>query len=403
MSRPETASRALAAGLCLFALMGPAATPASAADGIKSQLDAVQRDLSRHLSRHADLEQKAKQAEGEIHALKIQAVELARQTHDRSREVDALERRLSDLEKQEAKKADRLAQRRGQLTGTLAALQRIARLPTATLIAMPQPPDDTIRSAILLRAAVPELRDEARKLRGDITELARLRGDIRNQRSALDDALAELDRKRTRLASLTTKKLDLLDSTRNAERSAAQAAAKLSARAGSLRELLEKLSRQRGIGALKSADFEPPPATARRGVVETGKGGGTVPLGGLPVPGRIVTAYGDKLPNGLVSKGVSIATRPAASVVAPKAGRVVYAGNFRGYGNLVILELHDKKHALIAGLGKIDAAIGDDVLAGEPLGQMTPSTSEAPKLYFELRQGGQPINPLPRSAALKTR
>lgn len=375
----------------------------AAAEGIKSQLDAVQRDLSRHLSRHADLEQKAKQAEAEIHALKLQAVALARQTHERSRAVDDLEKRLAALEKEETEKSARFAQRRDQLTGTLAALQRIARLPAATLVAMPRPPDDTIRSAILLRAAVPELRDEAHSLRRDITELARLREEIKDQHSTLNHALAELDGKRTRLAALTSKKLDLLRSTKDAERSAAQAAARLSAKAGSLRELLEKLSRQRGIGALRGEDFEPPPTSSRRGDAETGTGAAAEPLGGLPAPGRIVTSYGEKLPNGMVSKGISIATRPAASVVAPKAGRVVFAGNFRGYGNLVILELHDRKHALIAGLGKINAAIGDDVLAGEPLGEMTPSTSEAPKLYFELRQGGQPINPLPHSAALKTR
>ena len=123
----------------------------------------------------------------------------------------------------------------------------------------------------------------------------------------------------------------------------------------------------------------------------------------LPAPGRIVVGFGDKMPNGLASRGISIETRPSAHVVAPKPGRVVFAGNFRGYGNLVILQLRNKGHALISGMSRINAEIGDEVLAGEPLGEMTPSTSDTPRLYFELRRRGQPVNPLPPDAARRNK
>jgi septal ring factor EnvC (AmiA/AmiB activator) len=109
------------------------------------------------------------------------------------------------------------------------------------------------------------------------------------------------------------------------------------------------------------------------------------------------------MPNGTFSKGISIVTRAAAPVVAPVPGRVVFAGRFRGYGNLVILELSDRGHALISGMSKISAQIGDEVLVGEPLGEMNPSTSAAPKLYFELRKRGRPINPLSSDTARKSK
>ena len=81
----------------------------------------------------------------------------------------------------------------------------------------------------------------------------------------------------------------------------------------------------------------------------------------------------------------------------------MFAGVFRGYGNLVILELPKKDHVLISGMAKISAEIGDEVLAGEPLGEMAPSTSSLPKLYFELRRQGRPINPLPPKTARRNK
>lgn len=428
MSRPDLRICGALAGTLLATLTLTAPLTATA-QPLKSQLDAVQRDLDRELSRRAQLEKTARKAELDLRSLKVQAVGLARKLHQRSTNIGKLETRLADLETEETEKSQRLILRRGELTNTLGALQRIARLPAATLIAMPRPPDDTIRSAILLRSAVPELHKEARRLSGEIADLGALRAKIKTERLILDDAQAELSKERRKLAALTDQKLTLLKSSRSAERSTARAAAELSARAGTLRELLEQLSDRPSVGALLAPDFEPSPGNvpetdrvpAPAAVPTTVPGPAATPTavkpppvvltkpvsrppsGGLPAPGRIVTDFGDRLPNGLQSRGVSIATRPAASVVAPRPGRVVFAGVFRGYGNLVILELRNKGHALIAGLNKIHAEIGDEVLAGEPLGEMTPSTDDAPTLYFEVRRRGQPINPLPSSAALRTR
>ncbi len=411
--RPDRILRNAAALLIAAAL-----TSAAGADELRSRLDALERDIDRTLSDRATLEKTAEKAEGEIRDLKLSAVRLATQLHDRSVAVDRSEARLAALVEREEEKSGRLVRRRAELSATLGALQRIARLPTATLIAMPRPPDDTIRSAILLRAAVPELHREASALSDELKELARLQRKIGDDRTRLDDALAALDRERTRLASLTARKMDLLKSARNAEREAARQAAKLSSQAGTLRGLLDRLEASRKESNARGEEIAsaPPaapvlraPSTQSSALPPPSSPGEELPPAvsaappNLPAPGRIVRRFGDKLDNGLLSRGVSIATRPAATIVAPHPGRVVYAGEFRGYGNLVILELPDRRHALIAGLGRIDAEIGDQVLAGEPLGQMSPSTNAAPNLYFEVRRRGQPINPLPSSAALKTR
>ena len=107
--------------------------------------------------------------------------------------------------------------------------------------------------------------------------------------------------------------------------------------------------------------------------------------------------------NGARTEGITIETRRAAHVVAVRRGTVVFAGPFRGYGRLLIIEHDEGYHVLLAGLDRIDAVVGDEVLAGEPVGAMTASSNRTPELYLELRRSGRPINPLPWLAASKTK
>ena len=84
-------------------------------------------------------------------------------------------------------------------------------------------------------------------------------------------------------------------------------------------------------------------------------------------------------------------TRPAAQVISPFDGTVLFAGEFKGYGNLIIIEHGDGYHSLLSGLDNIDCTVGQNVLTGEPVGRM--SNSQSDKLYLEFRKNGQPVNP----------
>jgi septal ring factor EnvC (AmiA/AmiB activator) len=444
VSPPDRLRSALLAAAWLAAAAA-CAPSAHAQANLKTRLDAVERDIDRARSERESLSKTADEIEKELRDIKLRGVALARELHRRDEEVSRLEDQITALESDERAKTEELSRRRSQLAATLGALQRIARLPATTLLAMPRPPDETIRSAILLRSAVPELQREAAALGRDISALADLRERIGEDRRSLDGALAGLEEERKKLASATAQKMALLQSTHSAAQTAEKDAARLSARAANMRDLLDRLDRERKTAALRGGDFEPkpdapasaaapapPPADPRpeprkdarpetrpdtRPDTRTAAVApqdrtaaparpafpkGTVlpvPAGALPAPGRIVMGYGETMPNGITSKGVSIATRPSAPVVAPQPGRVVFAGHFRGYGNLVIIELRDHIHILISGMEKIHASVGDEVLAGEPVGEMTPSTKEAPRLYFEVRRRGQPVNPMPPGAA----
>jgi septal ring factor EnvC (AmiA/AmiB activator) len=119
----------------------------------------------------------------------------------------------------------------------------------------------------------------------------------------------------------------------------------------------------------------------------------------LPARGELVRGFGDDDDLGGKAKGLTIRTRAGAQVVAPADGEVVFAGPFRGYGQLLIIASGTDYHALLGGLDRIDAEVGQSVLAGEPVGTMQGTPKGVPQLYFELRRKGQPINPLPWLAA----
>ena len=112
------------------------------------------------------------------------------------------------------------------------------------------------------------------------------------------------------------------------------------------------------------------------------------------------------------ARGILLETRPQAQVVAPFDGKIVFQGPFRSYGQILIIEHRGGYHTVLAGLGRVDAVVGQWLVAGEPVGIMgtsggatadtgqsaagsETSNQDHPKLYVELRHNGQPVDPAP--------
>ena len=121
----------------------------------------------------------------------------------------------------------------------------------------------------------------------------------------------------------------------------------------------------------------------------------------FPVIGKINGQYGKRQQVGGARKGINIESSPGAQVVAPFNGQIVFAGPFRGYGRLLIIEHGKGYHSLLAGMARINGSVGQWLLSGEPVAVMGEPLTGRPTLYMELRVNGQPVNPNPWLAVAK--
>jgi septal ring factor EnvC (AmiA/AmiB activator) len=175
---------------------------------------------------------------------------------------------------------------------------------------------------------------------------------------------------------------------------AKQNAEELGKRAKNLEDLLKKLEKERQAQMRKMADAaykQKPVLSVSQPAAVAGafaKSKGSLPL---PARGHVIQRYGDTTIGGGSAKGITMETRKSAQVVAPFDGNVLFAGYFKDYGNLIILEHGEGYYTLLAGLTRIDCSVGQSVLTGEPVGVMSSQKTE--KLYIEFRQNGQAINP----------
>ncbi|MFB3054443.1 MAG: murein hydrolase activator EnvC [Alphaproteobacteria bacterium] len=385
----------------------------------ESKIKAIERAMDNQRSRSDALARKADEIARQTAALSRTLVDLAGEARALERRTADLRARLAAIGKLRRAKQKDLAREHARLAKLLAALQRIARNPPEAVLAYSTSAQDTLRSALLLKSILPHMEAQAGALRSQLQALRRLRNDATRRKAALAPAGARLAAKRRKIDRLVAQKKELARATWAEQRRARVAGARLAAKARSLRGLLRRIEKDR-----KSHQGKPPPSAIPTGRSPSTAGGnlaktptktwrklalGPIPsiIGArgrltTPVVGRLVGRFSRKRAMGTRAKGLSFATAPGARVVAPHGGHVVFAGPFRGYGRLLIIEHGEGYHTLLAGLGRIDVAVNQRLLAGEPIGIMAPPRKGNPRLYLELRRNGRPVDPLPWLAATPT-
>lgn len=368
----------------------------------KQNLNQIEKQINAEKSAAEQARARAEIMAREIDSLQDDLVSAADAVQRHEAQVQALQSRLKALERLREHKTHDLREGREKFGRVLAAMQRIAQFPPEALIAQPMQPADTVRTAILLRAAVGQIDRQATIIRDELEFLGKARTEIAERERALGESTELLDRERRRLGALMSRKKVLK---RRADKDAVEAEQRMAAladQAQTLRELLQGIARERArsetAAPKEGAQAAPKSASVHRALRPFSKARGAL---NMPVVGRISGHYGEKTESGLSRKGLTIATPPEAQVTATYDGSVVYAGKFRGYGLLLIIEHGEGYHSLLAGMTRIDVEQGQQVLAGEPVGVMEKSGSGQPILYVELRRDGQPINPMPWLAARK--
>jgi len=139
------------------------------------------------------------------------------------------------------------------------------------------------------------------------------------------------------------------------------------------------------------------------------RGGAGVPESGFagrrgelapPVVARITKRFGrvvdPEFQTATFRSGVDFAARAGTSVQSVAPGIVRFSGWFRGYGRIVIVDHGDAFHSISGHLDEIFVEVGNLVEEGQALGTVGETGSlGGPSLYFELRKGGEPVDPEP--------
>ena len=406
LSRPRVIVLACAIVLAIGPSLAPG--PAAAQDPATLEtptLESIEETIASERDRAATLEREAETLESELAELRRQLIAAAAAAQDREETLNALEATIVELEAGARAIEDRLAADRAGQAATLAALQRLALTPPEASLFQPGDPLDRARAAALLARIRPLLAARAAAMRADLEALAAMRNEIANRQAAIADEAGALVAENRDLASLV-EQMEGMRSETESERQAAEARIEtLAGEAADLRDLMARLatlppekpasepapdaSSDRADPAIAAAAVATAPPPELRDF-PSGPGGLV-----LPVRGRLVLGYGAATGTGEASRGIVIEARPGAQVVVPFDGRVVFAGPFRGYGLILIVEHSDGYHSLLAGLARVDASVGQWVLAGEPAGAMDTEAGINPQLYVELRRSGQPVDPAP--------
>jgi murein hydrolase activator len=375
----------------------------------QDELDQIEQNLkdstAKQVTISAELDATLK-AQAEISA---KLIKLGKILSSQQQAIGATDGRVKKLETDAIIIRSDLAAKQEALSGLLAGLQQLEQNPPPALVVEPQNVLNAMRGAMLFGAVVPELRNAAHELQAKLTELSTIRTKISDEKKTKADGLEALQVSLQELKALQAEKKALAITTSKNLEAEKSRSADLAKQAQNLKQLLAKLEAariedeqrktaeakaQEEAAKIREANLNRPPM-----ILSQSKG-----KLAYPVQGDILKQFGDD--NGLGSKldGTAIATQAGLNVTAPIDGKVEFAGPFRSYGQLLILDAGEGYLVLLAGMNHISAELGQSIRAGEPVGTMGAGPSSValiggetenarPVLYIEFRKDNEPVDP----------
>ena len=305
--------------------------------------------------------------------------------------------RIGLVEQQSVALRARLAEKRRPLVRLTASLQRLARRPAVLSMLRPGSLRDAVYLRAILASMLPEVERRTASLRAELARSHALQAQASLAVQKLRAGQVEWRQRRQALAALETRqRLALRTVSGVADREAERALA-MAERARDLDSLAVDLGKAGALRAELAALPGPVlrPAQPQAAQVEPQGSESAPAVGlpsyGLPATGRLVVGFGDTPQGQPRSRGIALAVRQGAQAVAPAPGRVAFAGPYRGYGSIVIIEHSGGWTSLVTGLAQLDARVGDWLVAGSPLGI---TGAGQPVITLELRRDGVPVNPM---------
>jgi murein hydrolase activator len=382
---------ALLLSLAMLALAAPDGAWAQE----QEQLELIERQIENAKATEARIAQEiaaAIEAQDQV-AERLAAIAQSIQAQEQL--IAASEAELKKLATERAGLLAELGEKQDALSELLAGLQRLEQNPPPALVVEPGDILSALRGAMLLGTLVPDLQTEAEALAVKLDRLGQVEAAIETRRNDVTQEIARLESQRVELGQLVSQKKALVSKSSeelDAERKRTQS---LAEKAKSLKQLLASLEEERKKKEIAEAQRQAEEAKERRRqeeLLRTPKLAFADARGKLPFPaqGQIVRRYGE--PDGLggETQGLMIATRAGAQVTTPADGKVEFAGPFRSYGQVVILNPGDGFRVLLAGMDKVTADVGEFLRAGEPVGEMGSGPASV-TLFGEVVQDGRPV------------
>ena len=384
-----------------FAAVGAAAQQALTYDDpgeIRRALEEAQRDGDAARQRAEKLEREALQATEAAGKTARETAGVAARIQQAEAEIAADQARIGLIEEQRYALRVRLAEKQRPLVRLTASLQRLSRRPPVLSMLRP----GSLREAMYLRAILatmlPEVERRTATLREELKRSRTLQEQARLAVSQLRRSQDAFAKRRLALAALETRQRLVSRAASGVADREAERALALAERTRDLDSLSDSIGEAGALrdelAALPGPVMRPAqPATAQ---VDAPTPPSASPPSGLPAyvlpaTGRLVAGFGESPPGLPHSRGIVLAVRQGAQAVAPAPGRVAFAGPYRGYGSIVIIEHAGGWTSLVTGLARLDVAVGDRVVAGSPIGMTGPRD---PQVMVELRRDGRPVNPL---------
>jgi murein hydrolase activator len=376
--------------LAPFALAQPSGG-ASEAEALEEALR--QRTIAQQ--RATQFEQQAENAQSRAERAAADEAAAAAQVQAAEADLTAAQSRIRLIEQLRAEQRARLAERQGTIIGLTAALQTMARRPPALALVHQGSISDLVHIRSLFSTTLPIVRERTASLRAEVVRGSNLRLQADRAVALLTQRQEDLETRRVQLAALergSRQRAEQLERSAMLETDRVMA---LGEDARDIRTLMAELDRQAGVRQdlitlpgprLRPAQPGEASAPTQR---RTGNDSNRRPPYRLPVMGEVVAGLGEVSEAGVRSRGLTIATQPSAQVIAPTAGRVSYAGDFRGFGQIVIIDHSGGWTTLITDLASVSVQVGQVVQQGAPIGR---TGDDQPTVTVELRRSGEPVD-----------
>ncbi|OWQ96569.1 murein hydrolase activator EnvC family protein [Sphingopyxis witflariensis] len=384
------------AGGALALAQSDAFDPAAIAAREQQQLLAAKEQSAAAMARSAALEKQAASTIDEADRLKKRSAALAARIQSAEADISAGEARVALVRRRLSAQQARLEQQQQPLLELTASLQQLSRQPPVSVLAQPGSLTDMIHARAVLDAVMPVIERRTAGVRRELAVLHATRQQQALALKALSGSKVKLAQRRDALTRLENEGRLRSRELMSSAQLEADRALGLGEKARDIAELMGELEADGTVRAElaqlagpaprprdpTSANPAPaPPATA---ATELTRGAYR-----LPVVGRVVAGLGEVNASGVRSRGLTIAARPGGQVVAPAPGRVSFAGDYRGYGKIVIIDHGGGWISLMTGMIGLSASVGDTLDAGAPIGR---AGSDDSRITVELRRAGHPID-----------